>query len=183
VNKIFVQRTWLCKSQRQSLFPRKMIKRIQTEVMPGSPRCRLGSIKLIDNSSDDSSRTALYHFQYVILHLGSVTSLWSFTLSLFDSTSWSDTLVHITEHSAIWHSEIRKSPQTFFNCCSCVTITKAIHDIMSAYSYLENVAIEHNRCFLAHSNKTTACNNRLANLTAYDANSRRKLSENVFGCI
>jgi hypothetical protein len=103
------------------------VKQIQTQVMYGSPNCCLGSTKSIGNSSDAISRTASYHFQYVILYLGSALLLWSFILSLRDSTSLSHTLVYIAENSPIWHSAIRKPPPIFFDCCSCVIITQVIH--------------------------------------------------------
>jgi hypothetical protein len=129
------------------------MKGIQTKVMHSSPHCCFGRNKLIGNSSDSSSRTALYHFQYVNLHLGSVLSLWSFTLSLWDSISFDDTLIHTAEHSPIWHSTVRKSLLIFFSHWSCITITKAIHAKMSVHSLLGNVVNEPKHCFLAQSNK------------------------------
>jgi hypothetical protein len=102
------------------------VKVIQTEVVHCSADCCLWSTKLIGNSLDASNRTVLYQFQHIILHLDSVFSS-SFTLSLWDSISLSDILVHIGEHSPVRYSVIRKSLLTFFNCCTCFSITEAIH--------------------------------------------------------
>jgi hypothetical protein len=157
------------------------VKRIQTEVMHSSSHCCLGNTMTTGNSSDASNRTALYHFQYVILHLGSVLLSWSSTLSLWNSTSLCDSLVHTAEHSPIWHSTITKLLSVLFNCCSRVTITTAIH--VYNVSILLILKCSHwtpSLFFCTIKQNRTVCNNWLSNLTTYDTHSHSELTEYVF---
>jgi hypothetical protein len=147
----------------------------------GSPRCCLGSTKSVGSSSDASSRIVLYHFQYVILQFDSALLFWFFTFSLRDNTSLSDTLVHIAEHSPIWHYAIRKLPSIFFNCCSFVTITEGIHVCnISIFVIWKCSNWTQSLFFVILRQNRTACNNWHSNLTTYDAHSGGQLSVNMF---
>jgi hypothetical protein len=102
----------------------------------------------------------------------------SFTLFLWDSTSLFDTVVHIAEHSPVWHYAIRKLLLIIFNHRLCVTIAKAIYVHNVIVFIIWKCSQLNPFVFLAPADKTEL--HVTIECLMYDVYSHGELSENVF---
>jgi hypothetical protein len=130
------------------------VKGTQTEVTHGFSHCCLGNTNSTGSSSDASTRTALYRFQYAFLHLCSPSPL--HLPQCLCGTAAVCPIIRYPQLNTRLSGTARSANGR--RCSSTAArplpSQRPDTDKMSAYSEFENTVIERIRCFLSYSNNT-----------------------------